>query len=259
MNITVDADWWQTLFDEVYLTTDARSVCNDEVTRREADTYCALVPMRKDDRILDFCGGHGRHSFELARRGYRHCTVLDYSSVLIEKGRTQAEQQGHPVGFFQGDARNTAFEAGSFDHVLILGNSMGYMADRDGDLQILEESRRLLKPGGWLLVDVTDAQRIRSRFSPEAWHEIGEDIIVCRQREIDADVICVREVVLSKTDGLVRDRTYSVRLYEEDMLEKLAVRAGFSEVTTHQGFRPHDRAGDFGCMNHRVLLTARKR
>ena len=77
MNITVDADWWQTLFDEVYLVTDARSVCDDAVTRRETDAFCAALPLKPGDRILDLCGGHGRHSIELARRGFRHCTVMD--------------------------------------------------------------------------------------------------------------------------------------------------------------------------------------
>lgn len=30
-------DWWKTIFDEIYLITDARTVCDDELTCREVD------------------------------------------------------------------------------------------------------------------------------------------------------------------------------------------------------------------------------
>lgn len=65
MRAQVSPDWWKTLFDEVYLVTDARSVCNEELTRREVDLVCRLLPIGADDKLLDLCGGHGRHSFEL--------------------------------------------------------------------------------------------------------------------------------------------------------------------------------------------------
>ncbi len=33
----VDPDWWKKLFDDIYLVTDARSVCDDDITGREVD------------------------------------------------------------------------------------------------------------------------------------------------------------------------------------------------------------------------------
>jgi len=35
--IKINPDWWKGIFDEIYLKTDARSVCDDEVTCREVD------------------------------------------------------------------------------------------------------------------------------------------------------------------------------------------------------------------------------
>jgi hypothetical protein len=46
MTIDVDPDWWKTLFDEVYLMTDARSVGRRTITRQEIDIFTALVPMQ---------------------------------------------------------------------------------------------------------------------------------------------------------------------------------------------------------------------
>ena len=258
MTIHVNPDWWKTLFDEVYLITDARTVGNDDTTRREIDIFSRLLPMDTEDRILDLCGGHGRHTLELCRRGYKHCTVLDYSKTLLRIGAQNADQGHYPIRFIQGDARQTRLESGSFDHVLILGNSLGYITDAESDLLILKESRRLLKQGGWLLLDVTDGDAVRSRLKHTAWHEIDQDVVVCRQREIRDNCVCAREMVLSKERGLVRDATYCIRLYDNLELMTLVNSAGFCEVSIHTMDETQDPKIDLGCMNNRLIAVARR-
>ena len=53
MTIQVDPDWWKTIFDDVYLLTDARSVCNAEVTCREVDLICQLLPIHPEHRCIE--------------------------------------------------------------------------------------------------------------------------------------------------------------------------------------------------------------
>ena len=258
MTIHVNPDWWKTLFDEIYLVTDARTVGNDDVTRHEIDAVSSLLPMSPGDRILDLCGGHGRHTLELCRRGYRHCTVLDYSEKLLRIGKQNADHKRYKVRFVQGDARWTRLESESFDHVLVLGNSMGYINDPDADLLILRECLRLLKPEGWLLLDVADGQAVKEGLSKRAWHEIGDEVIVCRERELRDNDLCAREVVLSKRTGLIRDATYCIRLYRIAELAALLTRAGYQNVTVHSTDDPQDPDVDLGCMNHRLLAVGRK-
>lgn len=258
MTIDVDPDWWKTLFDEVYLVTDARSVGDMQITRQELDIFTSLVPMQPQDRILDLCGGQGRHALELCRRGFRHCTVLDYSQPLLDIGRREAAGKPSAVEFLQGDARHTALPSETFDHVLILGNSLGYLPELDADLRILKESLRLLKPRGWMLLDVTDGAAACATVCPNAWHEIGNDVVVCRQREIKNGRVCAREMVLSKTQGMIRDRTYCIRLYRAEDLAELVARAGFGRVKVHRDASALNRAEDVGCMNQRLVVVARK-
>lgn len=258
MTIDVDPDWWKTLFDEIYLLTDARSVGNDRITQQEIDIFTTLIPMQLDDRILDLCGGHGRHSMELCRRGFRDCTVLDYSRPLLDIGIRKAAEKGYAIRFLQGDARQTTLVSGAFEHVLILGNSLGYIQEPHADLHILKESRRLLKPKGRLLVDVTDAESVHDQITPQAWHEIGDDVVVCRQREVGNGLISAREMVLSKGRGMIRDKTYCIRLYGADDLVTLACRAGFDEVKIHTDAAAMNATEDVGCMNHRLVVSARK-
>jgi D-alanine-D-alanine ligase len=259
MSITVNPDWWKRIFDEVYLLTDARSVGDEALTRREIDVICNVLPMRKNHKILDLCCGHGRHSFELCRRDFKSCTLLDYSSTMMDFARKKAVECGYLVEFIQGDARNTDLASETFDHVLILGNSLGYIQERDADTEILAEAFRLLRPEGWLLVDVANGLVVKNSFTPNAWHEIGEDTVVCRQRELRGNILCAREIVLSRQKGLIRDQTYAIHLYDSQTLADLLRHVGFSQVKVHTNFSPHQSKGDYGFMDNRMIVTGQKR
>jgi D-alanine-D-alanine ligase len=258
MTMRVDPEWWKTLFDEIYLLTDARSVCDDRLTSREVDVICELLPIRPGHRILDLCGGHGRHSLALCERGYENCTVLDYSAYLINQGKACAADRNYPIEFIQGNAQSIGLESGVFDYVLIMGNSLGYTLNADADRLILIEAFRVLRSGGWLLIDAANGDSARICFKPIAWHEIGPDVVVCRQREINENLICSREMVISKSKGLIRDRTYSIRLYGPNSLAALVEEAGFIGIKVKTEFAPHKNDCDYGFMNHRMIVTAQR-
>jgi D-alanine-D-alanine ligase len=258
MSIIVDPDWWKVLFDEVYLLTDARSVCDPQITRREVDMICNLLPLKGSHKILDLCGGHGRHSFELSSRGFTACTLFDYSKTLIEIAREKAGQEDLDVDIICGDARRMDIAADRYDHVIIMGNSMGYVPQKGADTKILTEAYRVLRSGGWILVDVANGDAIRSYFKPNAWHEINKEIVVCRQREIQGEFVCAREIILSKAKGLIRDQSYCIRLYDVAGLSDLLEHTGFSRISVRTDFSPHLADGDYGFMNNRMIAIGQK-
>jgi D-alanine-D-alanine ligase len=254
----VPPDWWRDLFDEVYLQTDARSVLDEEVTRWEVDGLINTLDLRPEERILDLCGGHGRHALDLARRGYSKVMVLDFSQPLLSLGRAQARRQSLPVVFVRGDARHIPMGGESFAVVLCLANSFGYGASRHDDLLILRESGRLLRRGGRLFLEVADPEFVRRRLPPQSWHEASEDLVVCRRRWLTAEHLVCREVVLSRARGLVRDSTYQMRLYDPGALRGLLSEAGFSRVRFGQA-APRSQPGDErGSLSRRLAVTAWK-
>ena len=258
MGITVDPEWWKSLFDDIYLLTDARSVCDQEITRLEVDLIQDLLPIDAHHRILDLCGGHGRHSLELLSRGVRCCVLLDYSQGLIRLARTAARENNFNLLCVQGDARYTGFSTGSFNHVLLMGNSLGYQVEHESDLQILMEANRVLRRGGAVLVDIVDGIALKKSFRPQAWHEMGEDILVCRERELEQGRMKAREIVISKKHGQIRDCTYAIRYYEPDAVSALLHQAGFERVKILSGFSSQRARADLGFMNHRTMATAFK-
>ena len=255
--IPVRPDWWKTLFDELYLVTDARSVCDEALTSKEVDFLEALLVPKKSDRILDLCGGQGRHSLGLAKRGYTRLTVFDYSEVLLKKGKSNAAQAKTPVRFLRGDAREAGFAADTFDLVLIMANSFGYFPDEKDNIKILKEAYRVLSPGGTILVDLIDSDYAIHSFQPGSWHQATEDIVVCRQREMENGLLRVREMVLSKSGGMIRDAAYCERVYREQDIRSILESVGFSDISAIRNYSPHALPGDYGCMTNRMIVTAR--
>ncbi len=256
----VPADWWRTLFNSTYLKTDGDVVDNEAITRREVDLFISAGKLQTDATILDLCCGQGRHTLELARRGFRHIEGLDRSRYLINRARRSARMQGASVRFREGDARKLPYSADSFDTVVILGNSFGYFTSIEDDLLVLKEVRRVLKPSGSLLLDVADGDYMRRNFEPRSWEWIDNNHLVCRERSLSLDEqrLISREIVLHNTKGVLVDQFYAERLYNQQMLAKLLETAGFIAVHISEGFEGQStRNQDLGMMGHRMLVTGR--
>lgn len=257
--IEVSPDWWKDFFDEIYLITDARSVCDQDLTFREVDFLEKVLGLRKIDRILDLCGGHGRHSLELARRGYRNLTVLDYSQILLDLGKKRAQAQALRVKFHRADARFTGLKDKSYHVIIIMANSFGYFPQEEENCKILQEANRLLQPDGRLLLDLADREFLVKNLTPVSWHEATQDIVVCRVRELEADLVKAREMVFSEQRGLLRDGTYCERVYGEDRIRRLLQETGFGDIHVRRNFSLHQKKADYGFMSSRMIVTARRR
>ena len=258
MSIQVDNDWWKDVFDEIYLLTDARSVCDEKLTCREVDFLEATLDWDKSASILDLCGGQGRHSLELSRRGYTNVTVLDYSGYLIDLGEKRAKVEGLNTIFIQGDARNTSLPEQSFQFIIIMASSFGYFADEEENIKILNEAFRLLTPTGTLLLDLPDRDYVLQNFKPFSCHKVNEDITVSRERELGDDIIYSREIVMSQKGGCIRNSAYCVCLYSPEKISGLLSTAGFSSTTCKKDFMNRNSEGDYGCMTNRMIVTAKK-
>ena len=258
MNIQVDDNWWQELFDEIYLLTDARSVCDEKLTRQEVDFLVEMLELDKSASILDLCGGHGRHSLELSRRGFQKVTVLDYSRYLVELGEKRAKEEGLDTIFIRGDARNTGLPGQSFQIIIIMASSFGYFVNEDENKKILNEAFRLLIPKGTLMLDLPDRDYVLQNFTSFSSHKVNEELTVNRERELGDDIIYSRETVRSQKWGCLRDRTYCIRLYSPEKISGLLSSAGFSSVSCEKDFMNREAEGDYGCMTNRMIVMARK-
>jgi D-alanine-D-alanine ligase len=252
------SDWWRTLFNSLYLKTDGDVFENERNTVEEVDLLIRSAGLERNDRILDLCCGQGRHTLEMARRGFQYVTGLDRSRYLIRLARKRAKQRNLQVSFHEGDIRKFRLGDGEFHCVCILGNSFGYFERPEDDLAVLEAVKRALAFDGKLVMDLMDGEWTRRHFAPRSWEWVDRCHLVCRERTLaeDHDRLISREVVVNAERGVITDQFYAERLYSKGRLEALLSGAGFRNLRVHRLPAPDScRNQDLGMMAHRLFVT----
>jgi D-alanine-D-alanine ligase len=253
----VQPDWWERIFNSLYLKTDADVVDDPLITRQEVDTFSKILNLNLEDHILDLCCGHGRHVHELARRGFK-VEGLDRSRHLIQKARAISKKENHSVKFREGDARKLPYGNDTFDVVMIMGNSFGYFETEQDDLRVLNEIARVLKPWGRMLLDVADGEYLEKHFQARSWEWIDNKLFVCRERSLSSDSkrLISREVVTNVNQGVIADQFYAERLYKKEDLLRLLKEASFADAAVYgEIITDSHRNQDLGMMERRIIVT----
>lgn len=159
---------WQRFFDShapVYM---------DNVFTKNTIAEVAFVieqlQVQPDAHILDVGCGTGRHSVELARRGYR-MTGVDLSSGMLEQARKTAVEAGVEIELIQGDATMMKLDR-SFDGAICLcEGSFGLLSHHDDagshGRDILTNIYSALRPGGRLILTCLNGLLKIRKFSQD--------------------------------------------------------------------------------------------
>jgi 2-polyprenyl-3-methyl-5-hydroxy-6-metoxy-1,4-benzoquinol methylase len=168
-------DWWEELL-QVREFQHYRDYAED-LTRREVDFLVEALRLRGTETILDLACGGGRHSLELARRGYTVVGV-DVAAPVLAHARAQAAAEGLSVEFVQGDMRELRFNE-RFDAVLLLNSSLGFFDDATNQA-VLSGATSALVPGGHLLLQCINPYRIESylREFRQGWYALGSGYVL---------------------------------------------------------------------------------
>src|SRR5512136_2486298 len=74
------------------------------ITPEQTDRLLALLELEQGSSVLDLCCGPGRHSVELARRGYR-VTGVDRQTEYLAQARAKAAAENLAVELVLEDMR----------------------------------------------------------------------------------------------------------------------------------------------------------
>ncbi|MEL6343308.1 MAG: metalloregulator ArsR/SmtB family transcription factor [Myxococcota bacterium] len=138
-----------------------------------------LVGLSRLGQIVDIASGDSA-SAEILAPHADQVICVDISEKVVQTNRRRLEHLEN-VRFVQADMHALPFEAGRFDHALMM-TSLSYT---DRPLRVLQQVRRILRPGGRLSVvalnrhahlDVVDNyNHLNPGFSPEELKSLAEE------------------------------------------------------------------------------------
>ncbi len=217
----------------------------------EVDKITALAGLQPGMHVLDLCCGVGRHSLELARRGYR-MTGVDRTAAYLAEAQRRAAGEGLDVEWVQADMREFRRPA-AFDVALNLFTSFGFFEDPADDRCVAENLAYSLKPGGALLVEMMGKEILARIFQPRGWHE-DNGLIVLEERKVTRNWGWMenRWIIIRGNERV--EHRLSHRLYAATELISLLISSGFMAAEAYGGLdgSPYDHTAK------RLVVLARR-
>jgi SAM-dependent methyltransferase len=222
-----------------------------DAAAKEVEGLVALLGIDSPARVLDLGCGIGRHSLELARRGFV-VTGVDRTRDYLEEARSAAESERLTVEFVEGDMR-TFRRPGAFDVAINLLTSFGYFEDIEDDRRVVRNVYESLGDGGAFLLDMMGKEVLARIFVPREWREKDGEMWLFERTVTDAWSWMENRWINIKGDERKEFRL-AHRLYSATELKGLLEQCGFGSVEVYGGLdgAPYDHQAT------RLVVVGRK-
>jgi SAM-dependent methyltransferase len=232
------SEWFETLEDRFWLGPDDRSELEARFIKR-------VLHLRKGQWVLDAPCGDGRIALCLAEAGCR-VTGIDLRRRFIQRARRRFWNAGLRGTVEVMDIRNLDYK-NEFQGILNWFGSFGYFSDTD-NLDVIRRYASALKPGGRLLIDQANRERILRNFI----HERTSGAVIFRNRwDKSTQRVIARRVVNGRDDAA---NMSSIRLYTFNQMCGLYERAGLRVEAVYGS-----ASGEaYSRLSRRMILVGRK-
>lgn len=213
-------DWFTDWFDADYAALYAH---RDEVEAALAvGTLLEVAPSLAEGPVLDLGCGSGRH-LAILRKENPLAFGLDLSSHLL-----RLAPQDLRGWLLRGDMRHLPVRPGSLSGICFWFTPFGYFDDA-GNQRLLGSLPGLLRPGGLLLLDLMNPERLKSGLIEDDTLE-RNGLRVRSQRAFEGNRIVKRMTIERLDSGARREAMESVRVYDPAELRSMALDVGLRPV-----------------------------
>jgi SAM-dependent methyltransferase len=182
----------------------------------------------------------GRHSLELARRGFK-VTGVDVTRSYLDTAAEHAGNDKLEIDFICEDMRSFS-RAGAFDAVINMFTSFGFFEEIGDDRRVAVNAYASLKRGGKFLIDTQGKEALARNFRERDWRREG-DVIWLEERKIIGNWERIESQWTLVKGQEQFENKISLRLYSATELVALLTGAGFKKVDVYSDLTgsPYDQ------------------
>ena len=205
-----------------------------ERTAGEIDFILSQLNLSPAARVLDVGCGFGRHSLELARRGY-FVVAIDPSAAMIAAAQKRAALANISVDFrpLKGESFTTPQP---FDAALCLFTTLGQIFEGEENSALAAQAYNALKPGGKFVVEVPQKEATVQNLRPADKFGQGDRYTTVTRR-FNAGDNTVTEIFTVISPEATKTYLLRYRLYSRPELTALLHQAGFSVIASYADYQ----------------------
>ncbi|MFA6255613.1 MAG: class I SAM-dependent methyltransferase [Candidatus Absconditabacterales bacterium] len=231
--------WWSEeygFFGEFYIEGDnskegyrvAQKQTLQQRTTTEVNGIIEILNLQAKSKILDCPCGYGRHSLELAKRGFI-VTGSDLNAKHLSVAKQKAEKSLEKIQFVKENMLDLEYNT-EFDAIINMFYSFGFFENDEDNVKVLQNFFNALKPNGQFLMhtDVNIPFIEAGKYKHDEIRTIANDGTL---RIIDTYNPITKRIngsrILKEKNGNETKKDYSVRVYTKEEFVELCKKVGF--------------------------------
>ena len=218
-------DWFKDLYDNFRMKRTFGSI-SDERTKQDVDFIINVLDLPEGGKVLDLFSGIGRHSIELAKRGYKPIGI-EYNQEYLNIAQSRALENNATVEFIHGDVREVNYGS-DFDAAIIMYQSFGYFSDED-DKNVLSKIYYALRKNGRFLIEILNRNWLLKNFVAQE-ESMFNDVKIREERNFDHKTNRVNFVIRRYKDNDIEVKKGSWKIYSADEMTHICNTIGFKFV-----------------------------
>jgi SAM-dependent methyltransferase len=222
------------------------------LSEAECEFIQDVAQLEQGDQVLDVMCGYGRHTLELARRGFQVAAV-DNSKTYIEEINLVAKEEGITVEAFAASALDASFDK-KCKAAICMGNSFAFFERKDA-VRLLQKVADCLEDDGVLIINSWMVAEIAIKhFREKEWFDVdGYKYLLDYRFEFQPSRIKSEHTIIGK-DGVVEV------IHGVDYIFTLSeMEAMFKETgLTTKAFYSTPRKRPFKMGDNRIYIVAGK-
>lgn len=239
MDWFTNENFWKDMYDWLFPPERFETAC------QEVEKMIELTGIQSG-HVLDLCCGPGRHTYELAKRGF-FVTAVDASEFLLNEAKKRCSQFTN-VRFVQADMRDFV-EPNRFDLVINMFTSFGYFENQEDNLKVLRNIKKSLREDGKLLMEMASKEIVLKNYRESIISVRGEKMLIERQ-SFEPGLARMKNDWIVLENGKYKVYTLKHYLYSAEELKMMLQMCGFNNIAVYGSL-----SGDLYDLNAKRLVV----